>query len=130
MNNIQKRILLFLGGCMTVRFIIAYIAKNINTEYLPYLATLAIMPILGWLYIIFIGKRDVGIETFGDKIWWKNLRIVHVIIYGLFVYLAYNKNKESWKLLLIDVLLGFSFWLMHHMNEYVKLIDNAKYINY
>jgi hypothetical protein len=44
MNNIQKRFLLFLIGCIGTRSAFVLIAKNIGVNYLPYLGYLALLP--------------------------------------------------------------------------------------
>lgn len=124
MNTIQKRFLLFLFGCIGTRLFFTYIAKIINRNLLPYLGLLALIPVIGWFYIIFIGKRDTGAEVFGDKIWWKNLRPIHLIFYSTFSYLAIQKNTNAWIALLVDTLFGLSAFLIYHYshNDFSKLI--------
>ena len=117
MNNIQKRILLFLIGCIGVRSLFVVIAKYINTNYLPYLGYLALLPAIGFIYIYLTGTRQSGPETFGDKIWWNNLRPIHAILYLLFAYNAIIGNKQAWIYLLADVLFGLINFLIYH---YVK----------
>jgi len=68
MNNIQKRFLLFLFGCILIRFLFVILSKNVDEDKLQSLGYLALIPVLGWLYIIFIGNRDTGGEVFGEKI--------------------------------------------------------------
>lgn len=119
MDNKTKRILLFLIGCIGTRTLFAYIAKTINVQYLPYLGVLALIPVIGWLYIVFIGKRDTGAEVFGAQIWWKKMRIVHLTIYALFALLAIMKHKCAWLLLLADVLIGLVAFTMHHTMGWV-----------
>jgi hypothetical protein len=123
MNNIQKRFMLFIFGCILVRSLFVIIAKNINMNYLPYLGYLAILPAIGFFYIYFTDSRKTGAEVFGDKIWWNNLRPIHGLLYGLFAYNAINKNYYSWIYLLIDVILGlFSFLIFHYYNgDFIKL---------
>ena len=122
MNNLHKRYLLFLVGCMGTRLAFALLAKNVSLDYLPYVGALATIPVVGWLYIIFVGKRDTGAEVFGEKIWWKDLRIIHTLLYAYFAYLAFNKDRRSWLVLLADVLFGFSAFIIHHfvIGESVK----------
>lgn len=123
MNNIQKRTILFLFGCIGSRTLIMYISKTVNIEYLPILGYLALLPAIGFLYLFFSGKRKTGPEVFGDKIWWNNLRPVHGILYGLFAYNAINKNKNAWIFLLIDVIIGLvSFLWFHYLNGDFKNI--------
>ncbi len=116
MNNIQKRFLLFLCGCVVIRLIFVIIAKNSSPDLLQKLGYLSLIPIIGWLYIIFIGKRDTGSEVFGDKIWWKDIRYIHASFYAMFAYLAINKNPNAWVPLATDVTFGLLAFLFYHAN--------------
>lgn len=125
MNNIQKRFLLFIFGCIFVRTLFVIVAKYINIKYLPYLGYLAIIPAIGFFYIFFTDSRKTGVEVFGDKIWWNNLRPIHGILYTLFAYNAINHNPNSYIYLLIDVVFGLiSFLIFHYYNgDFEKLIN-------
>ena len=123
MNNIQKRFLLFLLGCIGVRSLFVIIAKYINTNYLKFLGYLALLPAIGFIYIYLTGTRQTGPETLGDKIWWNDLRPVHACLYLLFAYNAIIGNTHSWIYLLADVLIGLISFLIYH---YVK--GDFKYI--
>jgi hypothetical protein len=114
MNNIQKRFLLFLFGCIGVRLLFVYIAKTISLEYLPILGYISILPAIGFAYIFLTGSRETGAEVFGDKIWWNYLRPIHSLLYFIFAYYAINKVSTAWVFLLIDVLLGIISFLVHH----------------
>jgi len=114
MKHIQGRILLFLIGCIGVRSLFVVIAKYINVHYLKYLGYLALLPAIGFIYIFLTGSRKTGAETFGEKIWWNNLRPIHSILYFLFAYNAIIGNRKAWIYLLIDVLLGLISFLIHH----------------
>ena len=114
MNNIQKRFALFLLGCIPTRLAFVYIAKNISLKYLPLLGYLALLPAIGFIYIYLTGSRQTGGETFGDKIWWNNLRPLHAILYLLFSYNAILKNNNAWIYLLIDVIIGLVSFLIFH----------------
>jgi hypothetical protein len=83
-------------------------------QYLPYLGILTLGPLIGWTWIIFIGSRDTGAEVFGEKIWWKHLRWVHVVLYASFSILAFMKNPRAWIIMLVDVLFGLMSWFIHH----------------
>lgn len=122
MNNLQKRFLLFLIGCIGTRLFLVFISKYIDNEYLPYLGYLALIPMIGFFYIWITGSRKTGGEVFGDKIWWDHLRPIHGAIYGLFAYAAINKNENAWIFLLIDVIIGLVSFLRHH-----NLQGNIKY---
>jgi len=115
MNDIQKRFLLFLGGCIVIRTLFVIIAKYINIKYLPYLGYLALIPAIGLLYIFFTKSRQTGPEVFGAKIWWNNLRPIHASLYILFSISAIQQKTYSWIFLLIDVILGLSAFLFYHL---------------
>ena len=101
MNDLQKRFVLFLVGCMGIRFLFAFLAKKANKSILLAMGLLALLPVIGFFYLFFSGKRKTGPETFGANIWWNNLRPVHALLYGLFAYNAINQNAGAWKILLL-----------------------------
>jgi hypothetical protein len=125
MNNIQKRFLLFLIGCIGMRALFVFIAKKSNVTYLPYLGYSALLPAFGFAYIYLTGSRKRGEEVFGEKIWWNDLRPLHSLLYFLFAYNAIIGNKNSWIYLLIDVIIGlFSFLVFHYFNgDFSKLVN-------
>ena len=106
MNNIQKRFILFLIGCIGTRTLFVYLAKNANRTYLQYMGYLSILPAIGFFYLFLTGSRKTGPEVFGGKIWWNKLRPVHALLYFLFAYNAIIGNTNAWIFLLIDVILG------------------------
>ncbi len=110
----QQRIAIFLFGCIGVRSLFVIIAKYINTNYLKYLGYLALLPAIGFIYIYLTGSRKTGPETFGEKIWWNDLRPIHSILYFLFAYNAIIGNTQSWIYLLVDVIFGLVSFLIHH----------------
>jgi hypothetical protein len=125
MNDIQKRFLLFLIGCIGIRTLFVIIAKNISINYLPILGYLALLPAIGFVYIFVTGSRKTGGEVFGEKIWWNNLRPIHAILYSLFAYNAIIRNSNAWMYLLIDVTFGLvSFLIFHYSNgDFSKLLN-------
>ena len=114
MNNVNKRILMFLIGCIGVRSLFVLIAKYININYLKYLGYLALIPAIGFIYIYLTGIRKTGPEVFGEKIWWNNLRPIHSLLYFLFAYNAIIGNKQSWIYLFADVVFGLISFLIYH----------------
>jgi hypothetical protein len=114
MNNLQKRFLLFLFGCIGTRSLLVYIAKNVSTQLLMYMGYLALIPAIGFIYLFFSGSRQTGAEVFGDKIWWNNLRPIHGALYFLFAYNAIIGNTNAWVYLLIDVVIGLISFLTFH----------------
>ena len=124
MNTLQKRFLAFLLLCIPTRIIIALIAKSVDQKYLPYLGYLAILPAIGFAYIFIFGKRKRGAETFGQKIWWNNLRPIHSFLFALFAYLAISKNKNSYVVLFADAFIGLVSFLYYHysVGSFKKLV--------
>jgi hypothetical protein len=117
MNDIQKRFLLFLIGCIGTRALFVYVAKNIDVKYLPLLGYLALLPAIGFIYIYLTGSRKTGGEVFGEKIWWNDLRPIHSLIYFLFAYNAIIGNNKAWIYLLVDVIFGLSSFLIFHFKN-------------
>lgn len=124
MNIIQKRFALFLIGCIGTRSLFVYIAKNANATMLTYLGYLALLPAIGFAYIFLTGSRNTGPEVFGQQIWWNNLRPVHSLLYFLFAYNAINGNRNAWKFLFADVIIGLtSFFTFHIYNgDFSKIV--------
>ena len=124
MNSFQKRFLLFLIGCIGMRSIFVIVAKNSNAEYLKYMGYLALLPAIGFIYIYLTGSRKTGGETFGEKIWWNDLRPIHSLVYFLFAYNAIIGNKHAWLYLLFDVVFGLtSFLIFHYINgDFSKIL--------
>jgi hypothetical protein len=124
MDNLQKRFLLFLIGCIGSRSLLVIIAKNIQTKYLKYMGYLALLVSFGFMYIFLTGSRETGAEVFGEKIWWNNLRPLHSLLYFLFAYNAIIGNRNAWIYLLIDVVIGLiSFLIFHYSNgDFSKLL--------
>jgi len=105
---------MFLIGCIGIRFLFVIIAKYINIKYLKYLGYLALLPAIVFIYIYLTGIRKTGLETFGDKIWWNNLRPLHSILYFLFAYYAIMQYDFAWMFLAVDVFIGLSAFIVHH----------------
>lgn len=119
MNNLQKRMLLFLLGCVVVRLSFVYFAKNANEQQLKYGSIVACVLALSWFYLYYFDLRKTGPEVFGDKIWWNNLRPIHATLYLTFAYMAISNQymKYSWIPLLIDISFGLISFLFHHFGN-------------
>ncbi len=72
---------------------------------------IALLPVLGWLFIMFIRRRDTGPEVFGAQIWWQHLRVYHALLWACFAYLAIRGNRFAYVPLLIDTLFGLSAFI-------------------
>lgn len=117
MNTFQIRFFVFLFFCIGSRLAFTIMSAIASGWFLRVLGTIAIFPVLGWFYIIFVGKRDTGLEVFGEQIWWKNFRPLHMFLWAFFAYLAITGNRRAWIVLLIDTFIGLSAFLLHHQSE-------------
>ena len=117
MNNIHKRIILFLVCCIGMRSLLVFMAKTIKPEYLPIMGLIALLPAIGFLYLFITGKRKTGAEVFGDRIWWNHLRPIHALLFFTFAINAIMKKKYSWIFLLIDLIIGLASFLVFHYNN-------------
>jgi hypothetical protein len=124
MKALQKRFLLFLGGCIPMRLLFVWLAKIMPLNYLPYAGALALMLAFGFFYLFLTGKRTSGLETQGAPIWWGQFRIIHGFIYLCFAYYALQRVRFAYKFLLADVLLGLGLFLWHHytVGSFAQLI--------
>ena len=50
MENIKKRLLLFLIGCIGTRLLLVYFAKTLNPNYVKYLGYISIFIGLGFIW--------------------------------------------------------------------------------
>jgi uncharacterized membrane-anchored protein len=123
MNTIQKRFLLFIFVCILTRLILTFVVKKLKPIYLPIAGYIGLILGISFLTIYYYNLRKTGIEVFGDKIWWNDIRPIHGILYLIFAYLAINKNKNAWIILLLDVIFGLVMFINHHYTN-----DNFKYL--
>lgn len=108
----MNTVFLFLLGCMSARLFLAYLAKIANRKWLKIMGYIAILPVIGFMYLYLSGIRKVG--AFGEKIWWNSLRPVHASLYGLFAYFAIYGNRNAWIFLLLDAIIGLVGFLRAH----------------
>jgi len=114
MDNLTKRILLFLVGCIGLRSLFVLFAYNASPQWLKIAGYLTLLPAIGFAYIFATGTRKTGAETFGAPIWWNMLRPVHSLLYFAFAWNAIQGSTTSWIYLLIDVVIGFLAFLWKH----------------
>jgi hypothetical protein len=111
MDELCKRLILFIFGCIGIRCLFVIIAKNSTKKNLKYLGYLALIPVIGFIYSSY-SKKEIGF--FKGKVWWANLRLVHACLYLFFAINAINGNENAWIYLLIDVLIGTIGFIVHH----------------
>ncbi len=115
MTPLQKRIILFLTGCLGSRLGLVYLAKTLPGNLLEVMGALALLPAAGFFYIYLTGSRTTGPEVFGDRIWWNKLRPFHGAMYALFAVLALFRSSYAWVVLLVDVIVGAVAFGHHHI---------------
>lgn len=106
----SRRILYFLGLCITSRTLITWLSYKYPQMVKPY-TWLGLLPVIGWLYIYFVSGRDTGPEVFGGKIWWNELRIPHAMLWSLFVLYSQKDKSYAWVPLALDTVMGLAAWL-------------------
>jgi len=104
------RLLLFFVGCIGVRLLFVYVAKNVPLTLLPYLGYLAILPSVGLMYLFITNSSKTGF--FEGPVWWNDARLVHSIFYGLFAYHAIKQHPNAWIYLLMDVIIATLFFIL------------------
>ena len=118
MDNLSKRLILFLVGCIGTRFSLAYFIKTHDNKYRNILIGLLCIIGMGFIYIYMNNLRKTGIEVFGDKIWWNDLRPLHGVLYLLAATLLYNNNnKDAYLIIFIDTLIGLIYFSKYHLNK-------------
>ena len=113
--NLETRQLLFVFGCMPLRFLLAYIAYTISSNLLPYLGIILFIIGASMLYLYFTNGRLNAPEG-GGVTWWKNLRLLHGSLFICAAIYAFNKDNYAYIPLLIDPIVGlFSFIQKHKL---------------
>jgi hypothetical protein len=116
-STLQKRIMLFLTGCVGTRLAFVYAARQAGPALLEVLGALALLPAAGFFYIYLTGARKTGAEVFGDRIWWNHLRPFHGAMNALFAVMALFHVPHAWVILLLDVLVGTAAFGHHHASN-------------
>lgn len=111
MNNLQKRTILFLGLCIPMRFLIAFILYKLPLSYIFYSGFILLIPVIGWITIYLTGIRKTGAETFGAPIWWDYMRPIHAGLYLACALMAINKRSNAYIPIVIDTILGLLAFL-------------------
>lgn len=109
----------FLFACIPIRILFVIIAKYLPLKYYPYASILSLFPAFGFLIQYFGDFRKHG--AFGQKIWWKQQRIIHSILYFVFSYMTYTYNRRAYIVLLLDVCFGCISFINHNLNLYLDI---------
>ena len=100
--------------CIIIRLLLVLLVKNIDKNKLQIIGYITLIPAIGFIYLYSFNKRKTGLEVNGKKIWWNKLRPIHGVLYLLFSIYAIKKEDFSWIPLLIDVILGLTFYIMNY----------------
>jgi hypothetical protein len=124
MNDFQKRFLMFMIGCITVRSALAYGTKVINPNYLPYIGIIILFGAIRFIYLFF--TNPTGPQFLGKDIWWNNIRPFHFVFYLLFAIFAFMKSPYAWIFLALDILFALLSFMVFHfvINDDYRLLFN------
>ena len=115
LTDSQKRLALFLGGCIPVRLFITWVASRAANGGLQIMGVIALCVSFGFAYIWATGARKTGAEVFGAPIWWDNLRPIHAVLWATFAVMAISGNRSAWVVLLFDTLFGLAAFTAHRL---------------
>jgi hypothetical protein len=115
MNPLYTRYALFLGGCIPTRLLLAYLAYKLPEPLLPFLGIIGAAIGTGLLFLYFTGLRKTGVETLGAPIWWRPYRWLHGILYLLFAYFMFTRQRIGWLVVFLDTVIGLALFLLHHL---------------
>ena len=116
-SNTIKRLILFLIGCMGTRFGLSFFIKNHGIKYKNILIVLLLALSFGFMYIYMNDLRQTGLEVFGDKIWWNQLRPLHAILYFTSAIMLYLNNKNAYIPLALDTGIGLCSFIIYHITK-------------
>ena len=120
MNDLHKRWILFLLGCIPSRFLLSYIMTRVSQTQLRYIGFILLLPVIGWIYIYITKSRKTGAETFGKPIWWNNFRPIHAIFYFIGAILAISQSKYAYVPILLDTFFGLGLFICYHFDIFPK----------
>lgn len=116
LSSVQKSRLLFLTLCLPLRLAIVYAAASQPSLRVPLAVLMAVLAI-GITFIYLTGSRQTGTETFGEPIWWNNLRPIHGALWALSSLLLFQNSPLAPYVLGADVAIGFGAFYSHHFAQ-------------
>jgi|LauGreDrversion4_2_1035121.scaffolds.fasta_scaffold116962_2 hypothetical protein len=116
-TGLRFRFWMFLLGCIGSRSLFTWLASRASGLSLRIMGAMALVPVIGWLWLVFVGRRDTGLEVLGGRIWWAGLRPVHLLLWAFFAYLAFLGVRWAWIVLAVDTAFGLGAFLAHHYAE-------------
>ena len=111
----RQRLFQFLGICIVLRSIAAFIAylypQSVVTKVL---AGFYLLMGISMIYLFATNKRQNAPEG-GGITWWNDIRPVHGLLYILFAMFAFTNKNFSYLFLVGDVILGLVAFTVHHI---------------
>lgn len=109
MTNKYMIISLFLIVCLGIRFYLTLRVKNHDRVNKNYYSLLLLFISLCFIMQYTLRIREKGLV--GNYIWWDDYRPIHGILYLLGAIMVYNENKNAYKPILLDTILGLVFFI-------------------
>jgi len=116
-----RRVIYFLGFCITSRSVLTWLVWK-YPDLASKVGLLALLPVIGWLYIYFVSPRDTGAEVFGGKIWWNYLRVPHAMLWSITALYTQRHKSIAWIPLMLDTVLGLTSWLYVNYDGILSLM--------
>ena len=111
----EKQLLFFIFGCLTVRAALAILAAFLPPEHiLRYFGIALMIPAIGFAVIYIAGLRETGAETFGKPLWWNHMRPIHAGMYFTAAVLAMGGSNYASVPLAADVIVGAIASAIHY----------------
>ena len=101
---------IFLIFCIPCRCILAYLASTIQNNNLKIMGYIYGVVSIGFMYAYVNNlQKTPGIQ---GNIWWHDMRPVFSLIYLGFSILAITQNRNAYKWLYFDVIVGLTTFLV------------------
>lgn len=109
---------LYLGVCLTVRALWAYVVMKTPANHLPWVGAVALVQAIGFLTLYFTNQRLGAVTETGPdcQVWWHALRPIHGVLYLLTAVYAFRGEKHTFVPLVLDASLGLLAGLYKQMN--------------
>ena len=111
MKNLKPK-LIFMILCLPMRILIALLPIYLNNYLNKIFSIITLIIGVSFIYAFFSNTRHFGI--FNQPIWWHNIRLIHGMLFLTASIYLYNNNNMASIVLLLDVLLGFIYFLNNH----------------
>ncbi len=104
----------YLFACIPIRLSIALLIYYLPEKYIKYTIPIFILSILltSFKYIQYeMNNNQIG--AFGQKVWWNNIRLLHIIILISYISCIYFKQDIYRIIMFIDLILGMSMYIYY-----------------